>query len=222
MRNYSVLISLTFALVSGAVADTTPSSKWSLLVEGAYHKDEAPLHPGTGWLALVQKQNKWELVPAKVTATRAHDQIVDGPHEKTAVDISASERNSIALIRHPKVKKGFVSVPATTDGKLSRYFDTDKTPWAVSFNEKQYTFNIERNKLVLKQGAKTSELGDLINDSDITTSVAWIGDLDGDGGLDIVTVNGSNNYQAHCLYLSSSATPGATVKQVGCHGGSGC
>jgi hypothetical protein len=209
-------------MVSCAHAEVVPTKSWTLLIQGAYHKGEAPLHPGSGWLALVHKHGRWLLVPAKVTATLAHDEIVDGPNEKTGVNIDASERDSIALIRHPKVKQGVALVPIAIDGNLSRHFDSDKKPWAITFNGSLYTFRIERNKLVLVQGTKKSVLGDLINDSESTTSVAWVGDLDGDGVLDLISVNGSNNYQAHCLFLSSPAASGAAVKQVGCHGGSGC
>jgi hypothetical protein len=230
MTRISALIAFLLASISSTLAETS-ASQWTLLLEGSYHKGEAPLHPGSGWLGLVYRDGAWKLVPTKVTATRSRDEIVDGPNEKTGVDIAASEKDSVALIRHPIVMPGEVSVPRATDGELKHYFDAGNPPLVVTLNGRAHELRIERmpneryRKVVLRRESKKSVLGDFTDHTDegeSNTSIHWIGDLDRDGMLDVITMTGTNNSQGICLFLSSLASPGALVKRIGCHVGSGC
>lgn len=209
-------------LAAPAVPDTAPIHAIFLL-PGDYHADEAPVHPGAGWLALAPIGKRWELFPADVTSTRFEDAINDGPGQRTGVRIASSRKDAIALLRLPYLAAG---PRETADIKIDESGLPIEAGKPVNFKFKDVAYRIEvRGKQVfLVKGGQRTPLKDLKVDleGDEGARLQWAGDLDGDGELDLLMAYFHSNGGGSCVFLSSQKAAGFLLKQVACHGGYGC
>ena len=195
---------------------------WTFLESTTTHSGESPLSPGKGWLALIKGKSGWELVETTVKATRMPSDIADYD-----IKISGKHNNAIAFFRLPNVKAGRVSTPDILGGKLDASFYekiNGKYPFMkFSFGKELYQINVtelstkrEEDKgkftiykfgvLVVQNSNKSSRLG-LVGDApwDESVTIGWMGDIDGDGKLDLVTQYDGSNSGGLCLHLSGTS-----------------
>ncbi len=199
------------------------------LLPTSTHVGETPLKPGKGWLALVPKGTGWELVSTELQAKRVEDGIT-----LYAVEITSDRNDAIAFIRLPGTKAGPVltPVPAIDPKDLtSRTFEFGPSKYRVY--TKTLTQTRERGdgeketfmfgELHIRSGNRDSSLG-LVGDgsSDAMSSIQWIGDLDGDGKLDVITNDQDSNSSGACLHLSGTAKGKELFGPAICHIGTGC
>jgi hypothetical protein len=77
--------------------------------------------------------------------------------------------------------------------------------------------------LTVSVGENSVDLGDSgLGDYDGGISVMWMGDLDGDGRLDLVVESNGATSGSLCLLLSRGARRGGIFLSVGCHNTAGC
>lgn len=102
---------------------------------------------------------------------------------------------------------------------------TTKAPLQISFGKEKYVIEATDSGVFLQKGQQKTRLSGLSAggaDSEDAVSLLWAGDLDRDGGLDLVFAYSGHNNSGVCLYLSAGADKGALVQQAACHGGVGC
>lgn len=222
------LLAVLLILIAGTVSagDTARSTPSTFLMPGEYHGGEAPYKLGSGWLALVPKSDGWYLVPAIATAKRINDPVLDDEKQATGVRITAHD-DAIALLRLPALRPGKVSTPNMRFKGINRPISVD-TPMKIDFNGFSYQIEVkksqEESKVFLRKGEQTTLLRDIDAgepDSDNSAALLWSGDLDGDGGLDLVVQFAGYNYGGTCVFLSG-ATRTSLVRQVACHRHIGC
>lgn len=223
MRKLFIAVSLLFCL--GAQAQTDPKEWQHLLIPMQYHGDEAPIHPGTGWFALIAVGGVWRLEPAIVRSKRVFDPVLDAEDQKTGLEISSNQEGTIALLRFDGIKGGKVDTPDMKfNNEEELYPKIGKPPLKISFKKIEYRLEAFPSGLHLKSGSKASSLSDTKFDglSDDFASLLWAGDLDRDGKLDLLISYNGDNWYSVCLYLSSGASEGGLVQPMGCHMGIGC
>ncbi len=213
---------LAAALLAACGVASAQQTGWVVLRAASYHAGEAPMQPGTGWLALMVVDGKWHLVPTAVTATAAPD-MADEPLTWTGVEIKADAVDPIALLRAPGLKPGKVDTPDMRFENKPRLLQAGSSI-AIAFRGREYSFDVRGKALELTLGAVSQRLVDDVGsaDEDSTTSLLWAGDLDGDGQLDFLLETTGRNSESLCLYLSRPAAPGALVGGAGCLGVTGC
>ncbi len=215
------------SLAAAAEPPTTPSAGWPLLIPGSYHAGEAPTRPGIGWLALTPVGGVWRLEPAIVRARVVHDAVLDAEDQGTGVEITANRPEAIALLRLPGLRAGKVDTPALRFKDEARPIAVGDPPLQIAFKGQAYRLVAEADRVLLQQGARSTPLGDLLPASperEAATELLWAGDLDGDGGLDLLMRFSGANEGGVCLFLSSGAgdAQGALLRLRACHRGVGC
>lgn len=193
------------------------------------HVGETPLKPGKGWLALVPKGTGWELVSTELQSKR-----VDSSITLYDVELTSDRKDAIAFIRLPGTKAGAVVTPFPAFDP-SRFAST-----SFSFGPSKYriyvkelrqnndlgngkTETIKFGELHISSGNRDTALG-LVGDgpSDSMSSIKWLGDLDGDGKLDVITDDQGSNSGGACLHLSGAAKGKELFGPAICHIGTGC
>jgi hypothetical protein len=237
--NFIIALALfSFALTARAERPNPQGGTWRFLAPGVTHANESPLQPGKGWLALRSGKNGWELVETEVKATKISSEITDYD-----IEIKSSHKDAIALFRLPRLLPGPVATPIVPKGLLDTGFTKERERYPsfeVRFNSATYQFKGARGKVtvgndtfsydavVVETENRSSNLGDSGGDSTETDSsdngikVVWIGDLDRDRKLDLITAVRGTNTSGLCLYLSSEAKGKEVFGTKICHEGSGC
>lgn len=207
----------------------SPAPDWPLLIPGRYHAGEAPTRPGIGWLALTPVGGVWRLEPVIVRARAVHDAVLDAEGQRTGVEIRASRPEAIALLRLPGLRAGKVDTPALRFKDEARPIAVGDAPLRMEFKGQAYRLVAEADRILLQQGSRSTPLGDLLPASperELATELLWAGDLDGDGGLDLLMRFSGANEGGVCLFLSSGSGAGdgqgALLRQQACHRGVGC
>lgn len=214
-------------------------SKSVFLTPTTTHVGETPLRPGSGWFALVPEGNGWELVKTELKSRR-----VEGGITLYDVELSSTHPKAIAFFRLPEMKPGPVSVPGAILKMplfdFQRMANRAYPKRTLTFDGNQYHFYVKELSTLIDDGNGKSSLvkygelhvrmGDydaplgLTGDSpwDDYAKITWVGDIDGDGKLDLITnVQGSNS-GGSCLYLSGAATGKQLFGPATCHIGTGC
>lgn len=223
-------------------ADQSQKGSWSFLAPGTTHSGESPLSPGKGWLALRKGIGGWELISTDIKAKKTNSEITEYD-----IEIKSSHKDAIAMFKLPQLTSGSVVTPILPDGLLTTFFIKENETYPsfkVQFNSDEYQFKGAKENgsyvynnathtysydaAVVEMGNKRSAIGDTGGGSSQSDSdnnnvqIVWIGDLDRDGKLDVITrVNGTNT-SGLCLYLSSSAMGKELFGKPICHKGSGC
>lgn len=223
---FSVLL-----VASGHGADVA-AADWTILgargFDGQaleYHDGEAPATPGEGWLALHLVEGEWRLTPAEVSTTRVFDPVLDAEGEKTGLRIDATPEDATIILRHPSLLPGTVSTPAIRFGIDAPVLAPDKPDVVIAFASKRYVLSARDGAAALSDGERSTTMPSIATggaDSDDRASVAWAGDLDRDGRLDLIIHQARYNSGGYCLYLSSATPDGDLVAEAGCHIGVGC
>jgi hypothetical protein len=217
MRKFFFVAGLLLFL--GVPAQAAPNEWEHLLIPGSYNAGDAPVHPGTGWFALVPVGGVWRLEPAIVR--HAHFDNLIGSEE-----ISSNRKDAIALLRFDGIKGGKVDTPNIKFSNVEQWWEPEigKPPLKINFKAMEHRLEASLSGFHLKNGSKATSLSDKKFDGkgDDRASLLWAGDLDRDGKLDLLISYGGDNWSGVCLYLSSRAGEGELVREIGCHSGTGC
>lgn len=193
-------------------------------VEGEIRKREVPLV--TGWLALIEREGSHELVRANIRLLREADS-----SDPESVDLFTSDHpEAHYLIRDPALSPCKVRHTETTLTYRVPISPSGES-LSVSLGGVQYEFQSElrdpnsplnvgkfNHSVFLTQGTKKTLLHAWNEDigPDAEDLLAWVGDLDGDGRLDMIIDFNTYGTSATCLFLSQPAKKGELVKRVGC------
>jgi hypothetical protein len=223
------------------------ANEWRVLRPGVVHPNEAPAQPGKGWLALHKAGEHWYLSQARVRVRPAPEAAFGD-----SVEIMSSKPDTVALIRGPGLRgqrlntaSGLEAVQALSlqsrevaDGPLAGTA-------VVQMKGAHYLFKLRRRveqsaetrrelegagardlvayPLTVSLGQHSVDLGDSgLGDYEGGVSVMWMGDLDGDGRLDLVVESSGANSGSLCLLLSRGAKRSNIFLSVGCHNTIGC
>lgn len=203
-----------------------PTSGWQLLVPGEYHGDEAPAAPGMDWLALAVVDGVWRLVPAGVTAERVHDPVLDGQDDaKTGIRIASDRADALVLLRVAGVRSGKVDTPDMRFRGHPRSLQAGR-PISIGFGTAPYQLEVDETGVFLRKADARTRLEGIVvaatPDDEDAAELVWAGDLDRDGGVDVLVRYRGANWEGMCLFLSGGSAPGTLVRRVACHQGVGC
>jgi hypothetical protein len=208
---------------------------WNFLRPGTTHSGESPLRPGAGWLALRNSSQGWVLAKTEVRAKKVLSDITDYD-----IEIKSDYQDAIAMFRLSQLLPGPVITPDSSVGLLDKIFSIDSARglmFSVDFAGINYQFRAETEKifpgdtvatrgvLLATSGGKMSFIGysgQDIDNSEDTAQVIWMGDLDKDNKLDVLTRVSGRNSGGVCLHLSRGATGNQLFAKSICHTGSGC
>ena len=190
----------------------------------AYHGGEAPLRPGSGWLALDVVDGLWHLLPATLQGEQAFDDVLG---DNTGVRIRATPAHAFLYLRLPGLVAGKVDTPDLRFKNNPRTVD-DTTAIPLVFKGHAWRLDVVRHELFLGNGETRMSLGRIASpsdegvDPDSGLALLWAGDLDRDGRLDLVFEGSDKNSGEVCVWLSSRATGGQLVGQAACWRTTGC
>lgn len=229
----SILLLVAFAgAATSANQDHKAPHTVGLLETGNFHSEEVSARTGEKWLGLYILDNHSILINSRLRVETVHDDIGDGPEEKTGKEVSVdSPLEPIFLVKR---------APMLSEGPVNTIF-VEKTDYEKTL-EKVSPLNLKlaQTSYVLKvvgseDGARCSEdafptNAQLVLASSEATQVLyslegcgnepywyllWAGDLDRDGKLDLyVSVTYHYNISQKKLFLSSRAAKGELVKEV--------
>jgi hypothetical protein len=223
-RWIAVLLFLLFFLPFVANAD-------EILFTDLFHGDEVKAKSGEHFLALVCSENddRCVLQPVKVQVTSEFDPILDAENERSGKRVSVNGLDIAYLLRSDRLTAGPVTSarPATADllpvSKPQRFtLGASKYVLHYRCGSKPDPEGLVDCALVLDSNGVSQELASFpamgengINSLDAEQYVAFAGDLDHDGKLDLL-VNISSHYNVWhpALYLSSAAKDGELVSKV--------
>jgi hypothetical protein len=224
-RIIAVLLFLLFFLPFVASAD-------ELLFTDLFHGDEVKAKSGEHFLALVcnEDDDRCVLQPVKIEVTAEHDPIVDAEHERTGKRVSVPGLDFVYLLRSGRLTAGAVASarPATADLlpiSKPQPFTLGSTRYVLHYrcSSKPDPEGLVDCALVLDANGISQMLASFpavndaggINSLDAEQYVAFAGDLDHDGKLDLL-VNISSHYNVWhpALYLSTAAKDGELVGKV--------
>lgn len=229
----SILLSVAFAgAATSANQDPKPALSVGLLETGSFHGEEVSARTGEKWLGLYIVDNHSILIKARLRVETVHDDIGDGPEEKTGKDVSVdSPLEPIFLVKR---------APRLSEGPVNTIFvekpDYEKTlekvsPLDLKLDHTSYVLKVvgsedgaqcsehafpRKPQLVLTSGESTQVLYSLEDcGNEPYWYLLWAGDLDRDGKLDLyVSVSYHYNISQKKLFLSSQAAKGELVKEV--------
>lgn len=213
-------------VVSGLAHAEMGREAWRFLMPGTYHADEAPEDPGAGWFALAVMEGHWQLVPVDVRAVRVHDPMLDAGGVRTGIRIEASQPGALALLRDLGLRSGKVDAPDMRFAGSPRSLSL-RQALEIPFRGQRYRIMARGGTLHLMLGAQRARLPGLrVGDGEDaeapdSASLLWAGDLDRDGGLDLLIGYRGYTRSGACLFLSSQRGSGRLLGQVACHGGIG-
>jgi len=211
----------------GAAPAPSADPEFHILRDGdaiVYHPGEAPLHPGSGWLALDVVGGLWHLMPATLSGEPALDEIA-GSDE--GVRLHATPPAALVYLRLPGLTAGKVDSPDMRFKGHARVLDAS-TALALAFKGRLWTFDGRHGELVLSEGSSRTSFGRMASrtdpdfDADAGLALLWAGDLDRDGRLDFVFEGSGSNSTDVCVALSSRAKPGEVVGEMVCWHTTGC
>lgn len=194
-----------------------------------FHGDEIEAKSGETWLGLFKENDDYCLRSTKIKIRRVRDGVIDEIGEKTGKSVRVNGKHiPIFLVKNAELLKA---------GKIKTVFynssDEDSTSLQNGFvrnyeiNNYKYILRVEgevnSSKLTLESGSKKQILFSLDRMRDATWNLIWVGDLDGDGKLDIYAdLPTFYNFSERRLFLSSQPENDKLIKQVAVFHTSGC
>lgn len=198
-----------------------PAPRFAVVPLGTHHGGEfrvlGPL--GNGWSAPVGER----LMPVRVEARAVRDEVVDTDRPSS---VKTGRRLRVAPRRAEQA--GFV-LRGLEPGPVSPLRLPEETwlgsgrPLVLGEAQLLRESEGELHRLVLATGPTRQRLYDQDGGELESWSLAWAGDLDGDGRLDLVLkADRSGNITTWRLFLSSRAGPGELIHEVAHYTQSGC
>ena len=225
MRRHAVSLMLAGAVSCTASMAKEPVSvaepQFQILQDGdatVYHRGEAPLQPGPGWLALVVVGGLWHLRPATLRGEQARDEIADNDD---GVRLHADPAGALLYLRLPGLVAGKVDTPDLRFKGNARFIDST-TALAIPFKGHLWNLDGRHGGLVLSEGSsqmsfqRMSARIDSEFDAEAGLMLLWAGDLDRDGKLDVITALTGDDGATMCVWLSSKAAAGELVGKAAC------
>ncbi|MBS1813354.1 MAG: hypothetical protein JSS87_00595 [Acidobacteria bacterium] len=195
-----------------------PHSRIRLLLPGGtFHGEEVKDVPKSGWLAFTFVHGVASLQPTTLHITHTHDEISDddNPQAKTGIIISNSGPRAYFLLHGIKPRAQVLTFQIDKDGiPLSQRFsiqskdlDAELEILAPVTGQDGFKTVGAGSRIVFREHGIEQELahfGDEFNDGHV--SILWLGDLDGDGKLDLLLdISGHYNVMNPVLFLSKGA-----------------
>ena len=185
------------------------------------HEGETKVDVRGPWLALRVLRDGWRLEEAKLTVNS-----VDGVCAESAVSVSADVPDTLVFLSASTLKVGPVMSAQEHGSKLEPFGEMFSPPKSgasktLTLGERHYTLRNVDGRVSLSFNSDSQYLFDYREDSDVSARVWWIGDLDGDGKLDLIADTTDKASQLR-LYLSGSAKVGSLVKLVAVRGTPDC
>jgi hypothetical protein len=211
---------LLFLLPLGAPAQESGIVLLGSDMADGFYGEEAPFGVSDAeWLGLVRTEDGYALSPANLEwHALENPEGADGP----TFELSADLASPVALFSAVEaLRVGTVIAAEPTLMTLS----ASSPGLAVSLGPKTYQVAVEsdypadcRATIKLSDGAAAQELSieGTLGCGDPHFTIHWAGDLDGDGGLDLLaTFSMKYSYHPRQLYLSSLAGSGQLVALAG-------
>lgn len=214
---FPLLLALAAALApAGARA---ADGDWAIVSfvnpELPFNAREVPLRPLAGGFALTVVDKLWQLVPATLQA-RVTDS--DAKGRPQAVAIVATPPDALAYLRLPGLMAGKVDTPDMRFKDTERDLTAGQVP--VPFKCTAYRFETKERAVWFTDGTRHQKIDDIAmaddNDSAVGLTVAWAGDLDRDGKLDVIVTLAGDDGATMCVWMSSKAAPGQLVGKSAC------
>ncbi|MFM7022269.1 MAG: hypothetical protein ACKOXB_04770 [Flavobacteriales bacterium] len=214
--------------------DTTYPAR--LLVPGNFHEDEVEENAAKEkWMGVFKCRKSYYVAKAAIETSRIND-IVDEPDQQTGWHVKVLHADTALFIvsgidlapgkvrdiQFPEYVWPGDSVVFEYNGKGYKLFakgnkELASTGWYNVWNYKLYLTRVEAGK------ENTELLVSQPNFSDAMTSVLFVGDVDGDGYIDLLLDTSRHyNMQSHTLYLTKPAEDGKIFKVVARHITTGC
>ena len=214
-----------------------------ILTTGHFHNEEVwPNAENENWFGIFRNKNGYYISQTKITVNREHDGIVDAENSEveTGWEIKTENKDTSILlvsglnhiqnhrINEIKLKDKIIfpgdSIKIEYKGNLYNIYAT-----GIKFQpyESSNDYAICNYKLFLKAKINGVEKSQLLVSSprndDALANILFIGDIDGDGLLDII-IDTTNHYNVErpTLYLSNPGDNEVLLKIVGIHVTYGC
>ena len=227
--------------------DNEDESKFEIKLQEigqGFHGDQVEAKSGETWLGLFKDKKDFYLKKSKVKIRRVHDSIVDAEEtQKTGKSVSVlGKKQPIYLLKNAnflkegKVETLFGGNPKSNDFEDGVDYLSLRVGFSREFNlgNQKYSIKVKKGKnkkdeiifaLILENGKTSQVLHSLkyFGGDDYAGTLYWVGDLDHDGNLDILTeLYFHDNVMYRNLYLSSKARSGKLVEKVAVFSTTGC
>jgi len=162
---------------------------------------------GQRWLALVPGRDGWSVVPTQLSFDDVDSK---GIHSTVA--------GAEFYLSHPAILTGHATTPNMRFKDNARqFYPTHTEPVRFVFHDRKYDVMAEGDEVVLRSGRRRTPIGDINAEMESQSTVSWIGDLDGDGEVDLIVYKSNTKNGQLCLLLSSvNKDPANIAAEVGC------
>jgi hypothetical protein len=212
----------------------TPRDSISLLTTGAFHGDEVKAHTGERWLALLPGSSGFAWQTVSITTRRVEDAVVDGPGEKTGIEVTVKAGDPVLLLKGASELLGRKVRASLYKPQGLVLPDKDALELSIAGHASYRLLVVDRrmgddapekpSRLVLESGGVEQVLYEWPSGLlDQHCKLVWAGDLDGDGKLDLFMILSDHyNVTGSTLFLSSRSSSGKLVELVAAFITMGC
>lgn len=233
MKNLGLCLILLLLLVTANDAQSQKlSARVQLLEVGEFHGDEVKARTSGGWLGLFVSKSASTLRPTNIRVSRVFDPIVDdGTRTMTGKRVRIPQSiEPVFLVKNaPALRPGVIKTILAERTSLSVgesiSLTLEKQHYQIKFvstsnDAKPAPGNAKVQ--VIREGITQPLFSNLSRDEG-GFAILWVGDLDGDGKLDLyVNAAPHDNVESKRLLLSSKAGNGQLVREVARFDTTGC